>query len=134
MRGTLVGYDGHTIHRVHIKDQNKVIRVKDLRIFEDFETKPHTSLPDYEDKPTFERFLLADGEDSEDGTTLSPQLGRKVENVENAKEPTKGKDQRVAPSQLGRKVKNAESAKNPTIPSLAGQGHNTGSTKFTTAQ
>ena len=33
LKGTLVGYDGHTIHRVHIKDQNKVIRVKDLRIF-----------------------------------------------------------------------------------------------------
>lgn len=30
LKGTLVGYDGHTIHRVHIKDQNKVIRVKDL--------------------------------------------------------------------------------------------------------
>lgn len=37
MKGTLVGYNGHTIHRVYIKDQNKVIRVKDLRIFEDFE-------------------------------------------------------------------------------------------------
>ncbi len=82
----------------------------------------------------FERFLLADGEDSEDGTTASPQLGRKVENAENAKKPTKGKNQRVAPSQLGRKVENAEGAKNPTVPSLAGQGHDTGSTKHTTAQ
>ncbi len=92
MKGTLVGYDGHTIHRVQINDQNKVIRVKDLRIFKDFKTKLHTSLPDYEDKPTFEGFPLADGEDSEDGTTASPQLGRKVKNAENAKELTKGKD------------------------------------------
>ena len=28
--GTLVGYDGHTIYRVHIREQNKVIRIKDL--------------------------------------------------------------------------------------------------------
>ena len=38
LKGTLVGYDGHTIYRVHIKEQNKVIRVKDLRIFEDCES------------------------------------------------------------------------------------------------
>lgn len=25
LKGVLVGYDGHTIYRVHIKDQNKVI-------------------------------------------------------------------------------------------------------------
>ena len=25
LKGILVGYDGHTIHRVHIEDQNKVI-------------------------------------------------------------------------------------------------------------
>lgn len=25
LRGTLVGFDGHTIYRVHIKDQNRVI-------------------------------------------------------------------------------------------------------------
>lgn len=38
LKGTLVGYNGHTIYRVHIKEQNKVIRVKDFRIFEDYES------------------------------------------------------------------------------------------------
>lgn len=39
LRGTLVGYDGHTIYRVHIQNQEKVIQVNDLQIFEDYETK-----------------------------------------------------------------------------------------------
>ena len=120
LKGTLVGYDSHTIHRIHIKDQNKVIRVKDLRIFEDFETKHFTNLPDYEDKPTFEGFLLADGEkDSDDGTTVSRPKGQKV-----------------ASSQLGRKVDHAKNEMNPTaIPSPAGQtGHDTGSTKHNAIQ
>ena len=119
LKGTLVGYDGHTIYRVHIKDQNKVIRVKDLGIFKDFETKPFTNLLDYKDKPTFEGFLLADGEGSDDGTTFSRPKGQKV-----------------ASSQLGQKVDHAENAMNPTaVPSLAGQtGHDTGSTKHNTTQ
>lgn len=40
LRGVLVGYDGHTIYRVYIKDQQKVIRVKDLRIFEGSDYDP----------------------------------------------------------------------------------------------
>ena len=53
LKGKLVGFDGHTIYRIHIEEQNRVIRVKDLRIFEDMETKENTLLPSYEDKPTF---------------------------------------------------------------------------------
>ena len=53
LKGVLVGYDGHTIYRVYIKDQKKVIRVKGLRIFEDYETKTSTDLPDYDERPTF---------------------------------------------------------------------------------
>lgn len=51
LKGTLVGYDGHKIYRVHLKDQRKVIRVKDLRIFEDYENKLSTELPDYSKAP-----------------------------------------------------------------------------------
>ena len=53
LKGKLVGFDGHTIYRVHIEEQNQVIIVKDLRIFKDTETKENTLLPLYEDKPTF---------------------------------------------------------------------------------
>ncbi len=134
LKGTLVGYDGYTIHRVYIKDQNKVIWVKDLWIFEDFETNPSTDLPDQQEKPTFEGFLFAyEEKDSEEKetmpnqkTTLS-QLGRKVNNAENAKEPSQ--KQKVASSQLGWKVDHAENAKEPTpkskktraVSSLSGQ-------------
>lgn len=120
LKGTFVGYDGHTIHKIHIKDQNKVMQVKELRIFEDFETMLFTNLPDYENKPTFEGFLLPDGEkDSNDRTTVSIP-----------------KAQKVVSSQQGQKVDHAENAMNPTaIPSLAGQtGHDTRSTKHNATQ
>lgn len=52
-KGTLVGYDGHTIYRVHIRNQKKVIQVKDLRIFEDTSQKDSTTLPAFNDQPTF---------------------------------------------------------------------------------
>lgn len=58
LQGILVEYDGHTIYRVYIREQNKVIRIKDLRIFEDFETKVDTNLPDYQYTPTFQGFSL----------------------------------------------------------------------------
>lgn len=45
LKGTLVGYDGHTIYSVHLKDQKKVIQVKDLCIFEDYKYKLFIELP-----------------------------------------------------------------------------------------
>lgn len=47
-RGLLVGYDGHSIYRVYLEKDAKVIRIKDLRIFEDASTKMETSLPTYD--------------------------------------------------------------------------------------
>lgn len=63
LKGTLVGYDGHTIYRVFIRSQDKVIRVKDLRIIEDTSKKTSTSLLDFQGKPTFEGFLATDREE-----------------------------------------------------------------------
>ena len=65
MKGTLVGFDGHTIYRVHIEEQSRVIRAKDLRIFQDTEIKRETVLPYYEKEPTFQGFLLDDNDDEE---------------------------------------------------------------------
>lgn len=53
LKEILVEYNGHTIYRVFIKSQNKVIQVKELQIFKDYETKTSTNLPDYKDTPTF---------------------------------------------------------------------------------
>lgn len=86
LKGVLVGYDGHTLYRVHIKSQKKVIRVKYLRIFEDYETKATTELPDYNNgTPTFQGFLLEDNDEEETGLP-STCKGRKVINAE-GKEP-----------------------------------------------
>ena len=54
LRWKFVGFDGHTIYRVHIEDQNKVIRVKDLWIYADITSKVTTSLPDFEGISTFD--------------------------------------------------------------------------------
>ena len=89
----MVGYDGHTIYRVHIKEQNKVIRVKDLWIFEDYESKIATDLPDYNNgTSTFQGFLLGDNDDDKEESlqiresqkhiTSTREKGRKVENAE----------------------------------------------------
>ncbi len=102
LKGVLVGYDGHTIHRVYIKDQKKIIRVKGLRIFEDYETKTSIELPHYDDnKPTFQGFLSEDI-DEEGSEELSSTCveGRKVGNTE-------GK-QSTSDIHAGRKVNDAE--------------------------
>ena len=66
LKRTLVGYDGHTIYQVHLKDQKKFIWMKDLCIFEDYKSKFSTELPDYsKDTPTFQGFLLADNDDEQ---------------------------------------------------------------------
>lgn len=77
LKGTLVGYGGHKIYRVFIREQDKVIWVKDLQIFEDTSEKASTSLPNFEGKPTFEGFLAIDREgnsscESDEITTNEP--------------------------------------------------------------
>lgn len=86
LQGTLVGYDGHTIYRVYIQEQNKVIHIKDLRIFEDYETKTETSLLAYQNIPTFQRFY-ADHDDKRDIQDIAsiPDNGQKIRNLNNAK-------------------------------------------------
>ena len=81
LRGTLVGFDGHTIYKVYIKDQNRVIRIKNLRIFEDYKSKGSTKLPDYfESLSTFQRFFHTDNEDEEQELPI-PQASQKAKNA-----------------------------------------------------
>lgn len=57
---------------MYIKEKNKVIRVKNLWIFEDFKTKASINLLDYQNKPTLEKILVADGEkNSKEEKTMS---------------------------------------------------------------
>lgn len=82
LNGVLVDYNGHTLYRVHIKSQKKVIWVKNLRIFKDDKTKATTELPDYNnDIPTFQRFLFEDNNEEETGSP-STCKDRKVINAE----------------------------------------------------
>ena len=123
LKGTLVGYDGHTIYRVHLKDQKKVIQVKDLRIFEDYESKFSIELPDYsEGAPTFQGFLLADNDDEQLEDLYSTRVGQKAKDAEKANQspPPRNRGQKVndaepipsivtIPTSRGRKVDDAES-------------------------
>ncbi len=68
LKGVLVGYDGHTIYRVYIKSQKKVILVKNILIFEDYKTKTTTEVSDYDEgTPTFQGFLFEDNDEEETG-------------------------------------------------------------------
>ncbi len=79
LKGTLVGYNDHTIYRVYIEEQNKVIRVKDLRIFEDYESKSATDIPDYDNgMPTFQGFIFNDNDDDKKGSLRNCDERRKV--------------------------------------------------------
>ena len=73
LRRKFVGFNGHTVPMVHIKDQNKVIRVKDLRIFEDITSKAAISLLDFEKKPTFGIVQIPDEESSSDKNGASKE-------------------------------------------------------------
>lgn len=89
LKETLIGYDGHTIYLVHIKEQNKVIRVKDLRIFEDYESKTATDLSNYnENTPTFQGFLLEDDNDDDKEESVQVHKNQKV-NAEQLRESRK---------------------------------------------
>ncbi len=120
MKGVLRSYDDHTIYRVYIKSQKKVIRVKGLRIFEDCETKATTELPDYDEStPPFQGFLFEDNDEEETGL-LSTCKSRKVKNAEGKQPATivhegqKVNDAEPKPiARTGRKIINAEPFSEP---------------------
>lgn len=78
LKETVVGFNGYTIYRVHIKDQNKVIQVKDLHIFEDYKIKKFRKLSDYfKSLSIFQDFLNIDEEERQELPKL--QASQKVE-------------------------------------------------------
>lgn len=126
LKGKLVGFNGHTIYRVHIEEQNRVIRVKGLQIFEDTENKENTSLPSYKNEPTFQGFLSKDNDDKDKEKESAPPA------ISQAAPPNKeGIPSSAAPpattSRAGRVVKPTPKAKDKTTtvgtssPSRAGQ-------------
>lgn len=147
MKKILVGYDNHTIYKIYIKDQNKVLQVKNLRIFKNFKIKPFTNFSNYKNKPTFEKFLLADRDKDFNNRTIVLkskkqkvvlfQLDQKVKYTKNVKELTSiSKNSRVTSSQLGQKVNYVENANNLTaISFLASQtNYDMSNTKHNIAQ
>ena len=102
LKKILVGYDGHTIYRVYLKDQKKVIQVKNLRIFKDYKSKFSTELPDYsKGTPKFQGFLLADNDNEQLEDLHLTRAGQKAKDAEIA-------NQSPPPGNKGRKVNDAE--------------------------
>lgn len=60
LKNKLVGFDGHIIYRVYIKDQNKVMRVKNLQIYKDITFKAITFFSDFDGKSTFDGIQIPD--------------------------------------------------------------------------
>lgn len=66
-----MSFDNHTIYRIYIEEQKRIIKVKDLQIFEDTEIKQYTILLNYKNsKPIFQGFLLDDNDEKKTFNTL----------------------------------------------------------------
>lgn len=52
-------FDSHSIYRILVNKQNKVIKVKNLQIFEDISAKTRLSLPNFDGKPIFDEVQLS---------------------------------------------------------------------------
>ena len=104
-RGKLVGFDGHTIYRVHIEDPNKVIWVKDLQIYEDITPKATKSLPDFEGRPTFDGIQVPDEQSSSDKSSASEK--EKNAPKRPSKKPTKAREGREEKHNKTSKEENA---------------------------
>lgn len=70
LKEKLVRFDGHIIYRIYIKDQNKVIRVKNLGLFEDTLTKAFLALPDFNRKSMFNVAQIPDEESPSDKSNI----------------------------------------------------------------
>lgn len=60
LKEKLVGFDGYTIYKIYIEEQNKVIRAKHIRIFKDIIAKIYSFLSNFDKKLTFNRVQLSD--------------------------------------------------------------------------
>lgn len=81
LKRTLIGFDRYTIYKVHIKDQNRVIPVKNLQIFEDYKAKKSTKLLDYsKSQTTFQRFFHINNNDKKQELPVS-RAGWKAKNA-----------------------------------------------------
>ncbi len=111
LRGKLVRFDGHTIYRVYIEDQNKVIRVKDLRIYKDITSMATTSLPDIEGRPMFDGVQVPDEQSPSDESNASEE--EKNASKKPSKKPTKVR--------AGREKKNNKASEEENAPETSPQ-------------
>ena len=86
-REKLVGFNGHTIHRAQIEDQNTVIWVKHLRIYNDITSMAITFPSDFEGRPTFDRIQVQDEQSPSDKSSASDK--EKNAHKKPPKKPTK---------------------------------------------
>lgn len=78
LKETLIGFDRRTTYKVYIKDQIKVIQVKNLKIFEDYQMKKSIELSDYSKSLfVFQGFLYINKEEKQELPV--PQVRQKVE-------------------------------------------------------
>lgn len=70
LKGILVGYNGHTIYWIYLKDQKKVIQVKNLCNLEDYVNKSSIEIPDYNEAQTFQGFPLVDNDNEKKGEDM----------------------------------------------------------------
>lgn len=94
MKRILVGYDGHTIYKVYIREKQKVIQIQDLQIFKVYKAKKYTKLLDYfDDMPIFQGFLLEHNNEKDPKSHICQKVNSKRE--EKQEMPIPRKDQQI---------------------------------------
>lgn len=106
---------------MHIEEQIRVIKAKDLRISEDTEIKKDTILPCYDGEPTFQGFLLNDDGDEEKAsnkkasaneTPPKPNATEDTIRLKPAEQERKSRSGRaVGPTEMAKKAQSLETRK-----------------------
>lgn len=68
-----MGFDNHTIYKIYIEDQKKVIQIKNLQIYKDITFKATTSLLSFDKKPTFDGIQILDEQTPSDESSTSKE-------------------------------------------------------------
>ena len=116
---TLVGYDEHMIYKVYIHEQGKVIRVKNLCIFEDTFQKDSNTLLAFDDQPTFQGFPAdQDTRDSTDSASNDGPSKRQTKSTKLDKTSVSTSPKAIT-SRLGRQLKPEAKARKADVATAA---------------
>lgn len=77
MKKKLVGFNKYTIYKIYIENQNEVIKIKDLQIFENTLSKSFSVQSNFDEKPTFDAIQILNKQGlSDKSNTFEEEKGK----------------------------------------------------------